>query len=463
MTESNATAPWSGAPPAAVRNAMSGTREKARRHAVNITILIYLIIVLDGIARKYLLPELQRPLLFMRDPFVLYLYAHAMTHGFIKKSGFLAAALVLFFVTLVVIVPQSISSADSLIFVAYGLRQYFLIIPLAFVIADIFHHEDLQRFFRINMILMVLMAPLMLLQVLSPPGAWINVGGAGNIDLQFGNNAFGEFVRAPGFFTSAVGTAIFMPFIAAVLLFSWSVPRRERPASALLLFAATFALMVAIAMSGSRGAIVGVLLVAGAGVLSAFVMPGRKSTSRAAGASIFIAVAATATFFFLFPDQFSALNERWVGANEDEGNLAIVWRAFGDFTAFFPLVTVTPLTGIGLGMGSNAANILVVNPSANLTDILNMIESDWSRQIVDLGPVIGIFYIILRITLAIDLGLIAIKNAVRYADPRPWFIASAVGIQLLDGLITGQSTANGLVWFYVGLILAAPRYRRAYS
>jgi hypothetical protein len=113
-------------------------------------------------------------------------------------------------------------------------------------------------------------------------------------------------------------------------------------------------------------------------------------------------------------------------------------------------------------MGSNAANILVVAPTASFAQIMDLVENDWSRHIVDLGPIIGIGYIVFRIVFTIHLGIIAVQSAIRYSDPRPWLIFSAIGIEILNGTVAGQTTLNGLTWFYVGLVMAAPTYRRSF-
>lgn len=467
MSEFEAVTPTaiSGMPEKSIVRAASGAKERARRHAVNVAILIYLVIVLDGIVRKYIFPDFQRPLVFMRDPLILYLYFHCFANDLIKKSVFLGIAAALFLLTFVLVFPTSISSSGTILFPLFGLRQYFLAIPLAFIIADIFHNEDFQRFIRINLALVTLMAPLMVLQVLSPAGSWINAGGATDENLVFNNLNFGDYVRAPGFFTSAAATAAFLPFVGAMLLFAWSIPRRFRPCSDMVLMVATGGFTIAIACSGNRGAIVGLIIVALGGALSGFAMPGKKAFLRIALGSVALATVALLTFVFLFPDQFSALSERWAGANDigDQGDFAIVIRAFGDFFAFIPVIPMVPILGAGLGMGSNAATILVTNPSAGLYAALTMVEADWSRHIVDLGPILGVFYIIFRVALTCRLAGVAFQGAVRYSDPRPYLVFLSVGIIVMDGLLTGQSTVNGLGWFYAGLILAAPNYRQSFS
>jgi hypothetical protein len=465
MTDANTSTKWLGnSARAAEEDApLSRAREKARQHAVNVAILIYLIMIFDGVIRKYLLPELQRPLVFLRDPFILYLYAYAIVHGFIRQSLFLVTGFILLVLTAFLILPNSLSGSDAIIFALFGLRQYFFPILLPFVIGAIFHHEDMQRFFRINLILMIVMAPLMVLQVLSPADSVVNVGGSLNPDLAFGNNGFGDYVRAPGFFTGALPLDVFLPLIGAILLFTWIARANERPCSSFTFAASLVALMVAIAMSGSRGAILALIMLGIGAMMLTLLMPGARS-GRAFIATCLIAVCAFVSFVFVFPDQFAALSERWGGSNLDQGQgyLSIVYRMIDTVSDFTAVIPNTPPLGFGLGMGSNAATILIASPTGSFADIQSLIENDWSRHIVDLGPLIGVLYIFFRIALTARLGLIGLASAHRDCDPRPWLLFLAVGPQMFNGTIAGQTTMNGLIWFYAGLIIAAPLYRRSF-
>jgi len=194
------------------------------------------------------------------------------------------------------------------------------------------------------------------------------------------------------------------------------------------------------------------------------IMPGRLAGGRAVIAAAMLTIGGLLTFIALFPDQFVALSDRWGGDNEDSGlgRLNIIVRAFTQVTEFADILPSAPFLGYGLGMGSNAANMLIVNPNANLAQIIDLFENDWSRHIVDLGPAVGVGYIIFRVALTIYLGVIALRSAFRYSDPRPWLIFAGVGIEILNGTIAGQTTLNGLTWFYVGLVMAAPSYRRSF-
>lgn len=455
-----AVAAWSEGGRAAV-----SPRERARRHAVKLLFIVYVIIMLDGVLRKYILPQAQRPLIFLQDPFVLYLYYHALRHNFVRKSGLLAMGAGLLILGLFIGVAHAFDEENSFLLALFGLRQYFFFIPLPFVMAVVIGRDDLDRFFRLNLILLILMAPLMVAQVLSPLDSWVNAGVLVDGAQSLGNGTFGggdsTFVRAPGFFTSAGGINIILPLDAAILLLVWMMPRRERPCSRLLLGVSAAAMFLAIAASGNRGAIMGLLLVGIAGGMLPLFMPGTRSAVGAIGVSAILAIAAVGSFILFFPEQYSALYDRWIGANAGEGDFAILYRAFDNFTYFFSVIPYTPILGFGLGTGTNGADILGVNPvDSTLGFLVVQLHSDWARHIIDLGPAVGIVYIIFRVFFTLRIAVVGVGTATRRRDPTAWLIFSAVGYTFLNGLLTAQSTNTALCWFLVGLILAAPNHVR---
>ncbi len=87
-------------------------------------------------------------------------------------------------------------------------------------------------------------------------------------------------------------------------------------------------------------------------------------------------------------------------------------------------------------------------------------ETDWARQIVDLGPVVGLMFIAYRIAFTIWLGLRCLDGARRVRNPLPLLLFTFVGIDLLYGLLTGHGTVNGYVWLFTGFCLAAAQLRQ---
>jgi len=113
-----------------------------------------------------------------------------------------------------------------------------------------------------------------------------------------------------------------------------------------------------------------------------------------------------------------------------------------------------PLAGYGLGLGGNGRSFL-----GSDTGLLPTIfaESDWTRHIVDLGPVVGVLFILYRIAVTFDVFRRSIIATRRAADPLPLLLFGYLGIGLFDGQLTGHGTVGGFLWLYLGLCLASCR------
>ena len=60
-----------------------------------------------------------------------------------------------------------------------GVRNYFLYMPLAFIVARTFERDDIARLARLVAVLAVPIAFICVQQSLSPKGGWLNVGAGG--------------------------------------------------------------------------------------------------------------------------------------------------------------------------------------------------------------------------------------------------------------------------------------------
>jgi hypothetical protein len=177
------------------------------------------------------------------------------------------------------------------------------------------------------------------------------------------------------------------------------------------------------------------------------------------------AVAAMALLWpLLFPKALEVFVARWAGAWRAEAQVfqfGIFGRALYGFYGFVYYFSDTPLAGYLLGIGGNAASQLdwVRMPPAALEwrGYGAWAEGGWERHIVELGPPLGLAFIILRLVLTIWLGLRAVYATRRSGEVLPVVVFGYVGIVLLYGQITGHGTVNGFGWMFFGFCLAAAR------
>jgi len=156
-------------------------------------------------------------------------------------------------------------------------------------------------------------------------------------------------------------------------------------------------------------------------------------------------------FPVIFPEGFDTLATRWQQAAEGENGVR--GRVLGETLEFTWLIPDAPLAGYGLGLGGNAANIL----KASNTATVPYSETDWAHQIVDLGPVLGILFLLYRVIFTVWLAAEAVEGTRRTKSPLPALLFGYVGIVLLQGQITGNGVENGFCWLFVGFCMAACR------
>jgi hypothetical protein len=441
---------------------MNPARERGRRRLVALVTFIYLLLIFEGAIRKWMFPSLGQVLFFIRDPFALIAYGIALRHGFFpKNSGMMLTGVALGVCAVLLVGAQMLSTSSGSsagMLAVYGWRNYFFYIPLAFVIGEAFQKPDVERLVRWTLILAIPTSILVFLQFVAPLDSPINVGFGGLKELQFhGLNTDAEHTRPMGFFTSDLGQKGFTVSALAMALSLWLLPASRRYVKFWFLAMTTCAVLACLAVSGSRGTMVHAGLVMVGAITCAFLVRGGGVSARAVVWPTVIAVAAIMLYPILFPDAFQAFMNRWNhGAAVEShafGSLGIFGRALYGFVDFFNLIGSTPLVGWGLGLAGNARITLGIQ----IEGFTGWAETDWARQIVDLGPVVGVLFIGYRIAFTVWLGLRCLDGARRVRDPLPLLLFSFVGVDLLYGLLTGHGTVNGYVWLFTGFSLAAAR------
>jgi hypothetical protein len=441
---------------------LSLAQDRGRRQVVSLVLGVYVLLILEGALRKWVLTSYGQELYFVRDPLVVAIYWLALRHSLFPRANPLLLVGVAFGVLgLLLIGLQAVGVASTIekwpLLAAYGWRNYFLYIPLPFVIGEVFKEADLRRLMKITLLLSIPVAVLVLMQFRSPPTAPINVGFSANEAQQFrGLTVDSEHTRPMGLFTSDVGEKEFVVSSVAMLLALWIAPRARRFLRRWQLLVATCAILTCLALSGSRGAVVHSGLILLATVASAAILRGAGASARAVLLPLALAVIAVALYPVVFPEGYSTFINRWqlAAANETQfSGLGILGRALYGFVDFFDLMGSTPLSGYGLGLAGNASITLGVT----IPGFQGWAETDWARHIVDLGPIVGLAFIAYRIWLVAWLARICLAGVRASGDALPLLWCAFAGVDLLYGQVTGHGTVNGYVWLFTGLSLAAAR------
>lgn len=444
-------------------------REALRRRLVALVFVIYWLLILEGALRKWVLPDYEQYLFFIKVPFVLILYWMAFQHRRWPRTIAPMAAyyLLVFVVTMLVPIQLLVGeySSPHLLLAVYGWINYFFYIPLAFLIFEQFEREDLGRLFKHTVWLAVLAVPIVILQFYSPSGSVINIGsGVSGVNQFEGLGSALGYIRPMGFFTSPLAQQQFVAATAAIVVATLLQRSRERLLSNRLLWTGVIAVVTMSIFSQSRGLLLSVGLVLVVAVTAGLLTGKRQTIVNAAVWPVALVAAVAVLWPLLLPTSFEVFSARWTGAwqvETDDFQYGIFGRALWGLYSFVFYLPDTPFFGYLLGLAGNASSQLqwVQMPQAayEWTGSTAWAEQGLSRHIVELGPVLGIVFITFRVWLTAWVGLRALR-ATRYGrDPLPLVLFGYVGIVLLYGQITGNVTVNGYAWMFLGLCLAAAR------
>jgi len=408
-----------------------------QRDLRNIRRLIYLyfiLLIVEGAIRKWILPQLSGPLLIIRDPVVILAYLLALRSRIFPWNIFVVSGCLLGIASLVagLFAPDNTLTVDL-----YGFRTDFLQIPFLFLMGQVLRREDVVRLGKWILFVTILMSILMLVQYLSPSTALINTvpGGVGE---QIA--AMGEHIRPPGPFSFITGVAEFFSLATAFVLAS-TIYRRQY--SIILLILAIGGLILGTIVSISRLALFSEAIVIFAFCIASLFHPG-----------IIVKIAMIALFsgllFLIFnkggvtADAVDIFSERVEAANNFEEQTGAGTGIYLMFTEPLMFMEHIPWLGYGLGIGTNAGATLATGHSTK-------VEGEWARVVMESGPLLGCALILWRIWLLGYLFREAFKLCLD-GHVLPLLLWAAAAQLLLIGQ-WGRPTTLGFCIFSAGLCL----------
>lgn len=404
----------------------------------------FILLIFEGFLRM-ILPSLANPLLVIRDPFLIvtYFVAH-ISKGF-PWNKFVVMFWVLGLLALII---GFLQNPGLPVITLFGFRASFLHVPLIFLIANVMDEDDVIRIGRWFLILAVPVAILMAMQFHFGPDHWLNRG----LDNQFEQleSSRGK-IRPPGTFTFSLGPSFFYAFVVAFVMYAQFHSGRISKA---IVLAATAATCLALAVSGSRYALASASMVVVISIVVVLVTSPKQATGFVKFALLVGIGAFIATQFAIFGEGVDVFTERIDGASRHEGGLVgFIQRAFGDYIAGYYAATQADLTGAGLGLGTNAGAALLSGERRFL-----LAESEWSRVVLELGPFLGLIYLVMRTGLVFWM-LGQCMKVIRNGQMLPILLFSACALIILSGQ-WAQTTALGFAALGGGLTVASLNSRK---
>jgi hypothetical protein len=426
----------------------SRTRRHARTTFGTVFLMVFLVAVFEGAARKWVAGSLSLPLVLLRDLLALYGIYYAMRYGGFTPAR-PAVRLLLLWSGLVLAwgLLQTIAGDGTLAIMVVGLRFWLLYAWFGVAAALLLEREDVAAICKAMLVLMVLMAPLVVLQHYLPPGSFLNRQVDGDEDKVF--MLVGDIVRTTGTFSFTLGYTTFLAIVTPVALqYVIGGGGKRHWLYALVVLGS---LLVSALVSGSRAP---VLLLPGLFAVAALctLMFGRGVAKRRVLYWIGAAVLLGAVGMTVFSDSVESTVQRFHHAAEDEDFGDRVGTMFlGESEAY----AKPSLLGAGLGRGSNLASYL---ERGEISFMLS--ETETGRTIEEAG-LLGYLFVALKVAVCVAGMWRAVGAARRTGNCLAILLWLVSTICLLSWSLIGQLTANVLGFLFVGFTMAVTRLERS--
>jgi hypothetical protein len=413
---------------------------------VNTCVYLYVfLLIFEGALRKWILPGLAAPLLIIRDPLALYIIFLCWKQKILPSNLFLAGTVWIGFISLF----SALFLGHGNLFVAlFGSRYLLLHFPLIFIIGQAIERSAIIKIGKLLLIITIPITILTVLQFYSPQSAWVNRGVGGDMEgAGFNGGALGYF-RPPGVFSFTNGNTMFYSLVASFVFYFWL---NTKLVNKILLVAATLCLIIEIPISISRSLFFQII------VSMLFAVMAMVRNPKQIGKLAFIFVVGFVALGLLQRVEFfntatEAFLQRFQNASSDEGGLkgTLVDRFIMSMFGSFFETTGVPFFGYGLGLGTNVGSQLTTGDRQFL-----IAEDEWPRLIGEIGPLLGLLIILIRISLAFKLITGAFK-LMKTGEFLPWMLLSFGFLLVLQGG-WAQPTSLGFCTVVAGLSIAAFR------
>ena len=431
---------------------MSQTTPEDTSTLRNIRRLIWVyfwLLLFEGALRKWVVPQLSNPLLIVRDPVVLLIYMLSLrarvfpANPWVVTLGIIAV-LSTAISALVMIVQWGLPPKSVAFITGYGFRSNFLHLPLVFVMARVLRFEHIKLFGWWTLALSGPMSLLLVAQFHASPDSFLNrtAGGEGEMITS----ALGK-VRTAGPFSYVLGVVAYYAMATGFLIWAALKGGVYKP---WLLAAAGTAIVIGIAVSGSRSVVGACAVVVASLALVVFLRPAAINRfGQTLIVTLVLGLIVTQTP--IFKEGFNVLSTRFTEvaeATDQSVGAGIIERVFSGFKEGAFIWTKAPFLGYGLGVGTNAGAKFLTGRNMFLLS-----EGEWSRIFLESGQLLGLAYVLWRCGLVVRIGVTCLRS-VKTDNLLPLLLFSSSSLALISGQF-GQPTVLGFAVFVTGLTLAA--------
>ena len=420
---------------------ISGAERLTRAGRLFVTVM--LIVIFEGAIRKWLSSATTLPLVLSRDILALYAIYYAFSRGHFHRHKGMSLALLAWSCCVVMwgMLQLILGESNPKVFVI-GLRFWLLYIWFACAVTASMTEYDFRVATKVVLWTLLLMGPLVAVQHLSPPGAFINT----EVDSEGGDvfEVAAGVVRTTGTFSFTVGYTTFVALCAPLVLLMLESRKRTK-GQRLFALAVLGAFVAGSIVSGSRSTVLfsgGMLALYLIG--SVFLAPGRRK-GIALLAIVFI-VLVLGLFLYIFQGAVEATQSRFQAASQAEdfvGRIATIF--IGEPAVYQRFVW----TGAGVGLGSNLANYV----QSGDTSFFALAETETGRTLLE-GGLLGYAFAALKALIAIVAIAKSSLQAMRTRTMFPVLVWITISFAMFSWSYVGQLSINALfgVLFALGLL-----------
>lgn len=409
-------------------------------------------LLLEGIFRKWILPEYSTPLFFVKHIVLVGPYFYLFTRGFkITKKDYPFLGLLLLYLIWGVLEALNFRVTTDLRVKILGLITHFWFVPLVFLIPLLLNTEErILRFFKSVGYISLPIFILGMVQYFSSPSSSINRYAPSQATGDIPIAAVGEYVRITGVFSYITPYTTYLPFVLIVILYLLLIRRLSKFEMPIFLVALSLGI-INLVMTGSRGPfaffIVQVLL------FLFFSLKGRFRWRK----RVFIRFALVIPILLLIMSytdvgrkSLSALVERAQTSGDTKS------RLIGTYTSFFRFIPDANLVGYGIGTAYQGANNLV----EDWKDMPRDFEAEWERIVLELGLVGFIIVLLLRFYILFYSWRV-FKRIKSYELKLIALMVFLFQIPILFGANIVFNYLEGIrYWFLLGLLVSVNRLER---
>ncbi|MEA5626092.1 hypothetical protein [Nostoc sp. UHCC 0251] len=414
-------------------------------------VFVLVFIILEGVARKWILPQASNLIYFVKDLVLIgaYIKYFLIEGKKIKKHNI---NIFIYLLAIWSFVQAFNPSLGSYIVGLFGLKTYLLYIPIFWILPDLFTSKiDLYKFIRNYSLLVIPVCLLAVAQFFSPPSSPLNVYASGvDVVATFGVGKE-QIVRVSGTFSYITGFGTYLS-VSLALLIPLLTLRQSRIWYCLTIIELLLVLGTSF-MTGSRAVVLyeALFLISYIFILS---LTHLNQAPRIIKKFIIPTIVAAMVVPTYFSKSINLLSQRST-SNSAEGT-ARIWRPFAEAASGINyIIQSKQIDSYGTGATHQATSFLRKLLDLPQGEPMPLLEVEPPRVAAEIGVIGFISWYLIRISLIIYLLLTLIKLR------DPFLYQLALSAFLFHALqITIPVIFNPYMgiyyWFFAGFILLLP-------